>query len=94
MFNTTDTNAMNHSVLGIYQVQWNTAPGGSPSKSGVYLTKNDKNQSWFKYFDAYWGQWYMSHAELRSSTPQQAARMTASDLLSHVVAWAHRTRTV
>jgi hypothetical protein len=94
MFKTTDPSPLNHSYLGIYQVQWNTAPGGSPSKSGVYLTKNDRNQSWFKYFDAHWGQWYMSHAESRNSTPVKTSRITTSDLVSHVVAWAHRTRTV
>lgn len=94
MFDTTDPGLLNQSFLGIYQVQWNTAPGGSPSKSGVYLTKNDRNQSWFKYFDAHWGHWYMSHAELRSSSPEQDARINVSDLSSHVVAWAHWTRTV
>ncbi len=94
MFNMTSPSPLNQSYLGIYQVQWNTAPGDKPLKSGVYLTKNDKDQSWFKYFDAYWGQWHMSHAELRSSSPAQTTRNSASDLLSHVVAWAHRTRVV
>ena len=94
MANTSQASSLSDSYLGIYQVQWNTAPAANPPKSGVYLTKNDRNESWFKYFDAHWGQWYMSHAELSNSSPVQPALISASDLLSHVVAWAHRTRTV
>ncbi|TXT38634.1 MAG: hypothetical protein FD135_2737 [Comamonadaceae bacterium] len=94
MTNTSHTSSLSDSYLGIYRVQWNTAPDANPSKSGVYLTQNDRNECWFKYFDAYWGQWYMSHAELRNHSPVQTTRIPASDLLSHVVAWAHRTRTV
>ena len=85
---------LSQSVLGIYNVQWNAAPQGSPANSGVYLTRDDRNQTWFKYFDAYWGQWYMSCAELKSNTARNTARVSQSDLLSHVVAWAHRTRAV
>lgn len=89
----TKTN-LSHSVLRICRVQWNTAPEGSPAESGVYLTRNHRNQTRFKYFDAYWGQWYMSWAELKSNKHRESARVSEVDLLSHVVAWAHRTRTI
>ena len=85
---------LSQSVLGISKVQWYAAPEGSPANSGVYLTRDDRNQTWFKYFDAYWGQWYMSWAELKSNASRETARVSEADLLSHVVAWAHRTRTI
>ncbi len=70
-------------------MHWNETPVQSPASSGVYQTRNDKNQIWSKYFDANYGLWYMSWAELKENAVSHSARISASDMARHVVAWAH-----
>lgn len=61
-----------------------------PEQSGVYITRDEKNQTWFKYFETNCGEWYMSWAELKANAPRQAAKLCPSDVPMHVVAWAAR----
>lgn len=69
-------------------IRWNEQPNDSPAKSGVYQTRNDRNETWFKYFDANYSLWYMSWAELKNNMTRDTARISHSDLPRHVVAWA------
>lgn len=82
------------SVQRIYRLLWNANPEHHPQRSGVYLTRNDRGQEWFRYFDARLGDWYMSWAETRSRGHDSGARIGHPALASEVTAWAHRTRTV
>lgn len=86
---------LSDSVLSIYRFLWNPHPEQNPPQSGVYLTRNDRNQEWFRYFDARLGDWYRSWAEMQSRASQQGStRIGDAELASEVVAWAQRTRTV
>lgn len=82
------------SVQRIYQFLWNANPAHHPQRSGVYLTRNEHGQEWFRYFDARLGHWYMSWAETRSRGHDASARLSHAALASEVAAWAQRTRTV
>lgn len=86
--------SLSTSVLGIYKLLWNPNPAQSPETSGVYLTRNDRDQEWFRYFDARLGDWYMSWAEMQTRASQHSARIGDAELANEVVAWAHRRRTV
>ncbi len=70
-------------------IHWNEQPQDSPMTSGVYQTRNDRNQTWFKYFDANYALWYMSWAELKENAARNTARIGDSDVARQVVAWAH-----
>jgi len=85
---------LSESVLGIYQFQWNPNPGHNPPQSGVYLTRNQRDQLWLRYFDARLGDWYASWVETKTRTAQATARLSHAEHSSEVMAWAHRTRTV
>ena len=82
------------SIQRIYQFLWNPTPGDSPERSGIYLTRNDHSQEWFRYFDARLGEWHMSWAELQTRSPQPTSRLSDAEQAAEVVAWAHRTRRV
>jgi hypothetical protein len=82
------------SVQRIYQLLWNPNPTRNPQNSGIYLTRNDRGQEWFRYFDARLGDWYMSWAETQGRGMGGAACIQHADLASEVTAWAHRTRRV
>jgi hypothetical protein len=83
---------LSQSVLGIYKFFWNQDPKTNPEKSGVYLTRNDRDQTWFRYFDANYGHWYKSWAELQTNAAHQTPRISGAELDSEVVAWARRSR--
>jgi|GEM_PF-2815197 len=68
---------------------WNEQPNQGPTKSGVYQTRSDRNQIWFKYFDANYSLWYMSWAELKENPARDTARLSGPEVARHVVAWAH-----
>lgn len=82
------------SIQRIYQFLWHPTPGDSPERSGIYLTRNDRQQEWFRYFDARLGEWHMSWAELQTRSPQTTSRLSDAEQAAEVVAWAHRTRRV
>jgi len=86
--------SLSASIQRIYRFLWNPTPGHNPERSGVYLTRNDRDQQWFRYFDARLGDWYASWAEMQSRPPQPTSRLSDAELASEVVAWAHRTRRV
>lgn len=85
---------LTESVHSIYRFLWNPNPERSPAQSGVYLTRNDRNQDWFRYFDARLGHWYMSWAEMQTQVARGSSRISDADMASEVVAWAQRTRMV
>lgn len=78
----------NSAIANYGDVHWNEQLMESPAKSGVYQTRNDRNQTWFKYFDANYGLWYMSCAELKENAARNTARISAPDIARQVVAWA------
>jgi len=86
--------SLSASIQRIYQFLWNPTPGDSPERSGIYLTRNDRQQEWFRYFDARLGEWHMSWAELQTRSPQTTSRLSDTEQAAEVVAWAHRTRRV
>lgn len=69
-------------------IHWNPVPTQHPSVSGVYLTRNVGGQTWFKYFEADLGHWYMSWAELKANAPRTTARICGSEVAAQVAAWA------
>lgn len=69
-------------------IRWNEAAAIQPEQSGVYLTRNERDQHWFKFFDAHYGLWYMSWAELKDNAPRAVARVCGPDIATEVVAWA------
>lgn len=73
-------------------IQWKEGLENTPAKSGVYLTRNDRNQCWFKYYEATYGEWYMSWAELKESGDHQPARVSYAAIAKHVLAWAKAPR--
>jgi len=81
------------SVRNIYQFRWSPNPDTGPERSGVYLTRNSRDQEWFRYFDARLGDWYASWAEMKTRVARDAStRIHHTELASEVVAWAHRAR--
>lgn len=86
--------SLSPSVLGIYQLQWTSTPGHEPQQSGVYLTRNEHNEDWFRYFDAQLGDWYRSWAEMKTRALNGSARIPSNETEHEVVAWARRTRRV
>lgn len=68
---------------------WNETPEQRPATSGVYQTRNDRHQIWSKYFDANYGLWYMSWAELKENAASPTSRISGPDVARHVVTWAH-----
>jgi hypothetical protein len=85
---------LSESVLGIYQLQWTSTPATDPLQSGVYLTRNERDESWFRYFDARLGDWYRSWAEMKGRTLRGSTRIAPAETRREIVAWAHRTRQV
>ena len=73
-------------------IRWNDTAVQSPAKSGLYQTRNERNQTWFKYFDANYGLWYMSWAELQENTTQDGTRISGSEIARHVVSWAQHSK--
>ncbi len=69
-------------------IRWNEAAGIQPAQSGVYLTRNDRDKHWFKFFDANYGLWYMSWAELKDNAPRSVARVSSPEVATQVVSWA------
>ena len=73
-------------------IHWNADPQCSPAHSGVYLTRNGRGQTWFKYFEASLGRWTMSWAELHANAPRTIARVSEAEVAEQVVAWAAHAR--
>ncbi len=73
-------------------IHWNAQPTQQPSASGVYLTRNVQGQTWFKYFEAELGHWFMSWAELKANAPRMAARLCEAEVATQVTAWASCAR--
>jgi glyoxylase-like metal-dependent hydrolase (beta-lactamase superfamily II) len=84
--------SLSASVLGIYQLRWTPTPGHSPQQSGVYLTRNERDEDWFRYFDARLGDWYRSWAEMKARALRGSTRIDPAETAREVVAWAQRTR--
>lgn len=85
-------NNLSTSVQSLYRFLWTPDPARSPEQSGIYLTRNQRGQEWFRYFDARLGDWYMSWTEMRDRGEHGSARIHRTALNSEVAAWAHRTR--
>lgn len=85
MNNLSNTALVNH--VGLH---WNETQVERPAKSGAYQTRDDQNQVWIKYFDANYGLWYMSWAELKANMDRETARISGTEISRHVVAWAQR----
>lgn len=71
---------------------WNELPYEDPTTSGVYQTRNDRNQVWFKYFDAMYSIWYMSWAEMKNNPTRDTAKLRIPDIAVHVLAWARASK--
>lgn len=82
------------SALDIYRLQWSPTPEHGPNQSGVYLTRNERNEDWFRYFDAQLGDWHRSWAEMHKRTLRGSTRINSAEAQREIVAWAHRTRRV
>ena len=75
-------------LLNSPNVQWHTSADAHPSASGVYLTRNNRDQIWFKYFDAYSDEWCMSWGEMKENSACQTAKIHSVDLPLYVTSWA------
>lgn len=73
---------------------WNEDPQCSPARSGVYLTRNGKGQTWFKYFVVSLGRWTMSWAERQANAPRATAWVRETEVAEQVVAWAANARSL
>ena len=83
-------NLFNTALVGQVGLSWNENPDEQPAQSGAYQTRDDKHQIWIKYFDANYGLWYMSWAELKAHADRQTARICGSDIAKFVTAWVPR----
>jgi hypothetical protein len=83
-------NLFNTALVKHVGLHWNETRVERPEKSGAYQTRDDNNQVWIKYFDANYGLWYMSWAEMKANIECHTARISGAELSRHVVAWARR----
>lgn len=77
------------SIIDFSAVRWNRSDQQKPQESGIYLTRNDKDQAWFKYYESNFEQWTMSWSEFQANMPRQQATVADAELASQVAAWAH-----
>lgn len=77
------------SALRIDELQWFDVLNSTPEESGVYLTRNQRDQFWFKYFDAQCGTWILSWSELKNHAPRADTRIDHPRQASQVIAWAN-----
>jgi hypothetical protein len=69
-------------------------PKDNPSKSGCYLTTNDRGQTWWKYFDATNQMWAMSWAEFKDNTELKTPIIGGVEIAQHVLSWKAAPKTL
>ena len=76
------------SIIDFSAVRWHQLDVRKPEKSGIYLTRNDRDQAWFKYYEARYEHWTMSWSEMKANMPRQNATVAGAEIASQVAAWA------